>query len=221
MLIQCQALSKFYNKGKENEVRALNAVTLTISKGDLCAVIGPSGSGKTTLLRMLGCLDVPTSGTCQISGVDTQKTNDRILSQMRNEQIGFVLQEFGLIEDRNVYENIRVPLLLSRHRPKRAKESIDAVLQRLNIFELRNKMASQLSGGQKQRVAIARALINDPSIILADEPTGALDSTTAKDVMSVFKELNGQGKTIIVVTHNLMIADQCNRVLTLTDGRLS
>lgn len=221
MFIQCQALSKFYNKGKENEVRALNAVTLTICKGDLCAVIGPSGSGKTTLLRMLGCLDVPTSGTCQISGVDTQKASDRILSQMRNEQIGFVLQEFGLIEDRNVYENIRVPLLLSRHRPKMAKERIDAVLQRLNIFELRNKMASQLSGGQKQRVAIARALINDPSIILADEPTGALDSATAKDVMSVFKELNGQGKTIIVVTHNLMIADQCNRVLTLTDGRLS
>lgn len=221
MLIQCQALSKYYNKGKENEVRALNAVTLTISKGDLCAVIGPSGSGKTTLLRMLGCLDVPTSGICQILGVDTQKANDRILSRMRNEQIGFVLQEFGLIEDRNVYENIRVPLLLSRHRRKREKESIDAVLQKLNIFELRNKMVSQLSGGQKQRVAIARALVNDPSIILADEPTGALDSAAAENVMSVFKELNSYGKTIIVVTHNPMIANQCDRVLTLTDGRLS
>jgi len=140
---------------------------------------------------------------------------------MRNEQIGFVLQEFGLIEDRNVYENIRVPLLLSRRRRKREKASIEAVLRKLNIFELRNKMVSQLSGGQKQRVAIARALVNDPSIILADEPTGALDSATAKNVMSVFKELNSHGKTIIVVTHNPMIADQCDRVLTLTDGRLS
>lgn len=221
MLIQCQSLSKYYNKGKENEVRALNGVTLTINQGDLCAVVGPSGSGKTTLLRMLGCLDVPTNGTCQILGVDTQKANDRILSQMRNEQIGFVLQDFGLIEDRNVYENIRVPLLLSKRRHKREKERIDAVLQKLNISELRNKMVSQLSGGQKQRVAIARALVNDPSIILADEPTGALDSTTAQNVMSVFKELNSYGKTIIVVTHNPLIADQCNRVLTLTDGRLS
>lgn len=221
MLIQCQALSKYYNKGKENEVRALDAVTLTISEGELCAVIGPSGSGKTTLLRMFGCLDVPTNGTCQILGVDTQKANDRILSRMRNEQIGFVLQEFGLIEDRNVYENIRVPLLLSRRRRKREKANIEAVLRKLNIFELRNKMVSQLSGGQKQRVAIARALVNDPSIILADEPTGALDSATAKNVMSVFKELNSHGKTIIVVTHNPMIADQCDRVLTLTDGRLS
>lgn len=221
MLIQCQSLSKYYNKGKENEVRALNGVTLTINQGDLCAVVGPSGSGKTTLLRMLGCLDVPTNGTCQILGVDTQKANDRILSQMRNEQIGFVLQDFGLIEDRNVYENIRVPLLLSKRRHKKEKERIDAVLQKLNMSELRNKMVSQLSGGQKQRVAIARALVNDPSIILADEPTGALDSTTAQNVMSVFKELNSYGKTIIVVTHNPLIADQCNRVLTLTDGRLS
>lgn len=221
MLIQCQSLSKYYNKGKENEVRALNGITLTINQGDLCAVVGPSGSGKTTLLRMLGCLDVPTNGTCQILGVDTQKANDRILSQMRNEQIGFVLQDFGLIEDKNVYENIRVPLLLSKRRHKREKERIDAVLQKLNISELRNKMVSQLSGGQKQRVAIARALVNDPSIILADEPTGALDSTTAQNVMSVFKELNSYGKTIIVVTHNPLIADQCNRVLTLTDGRLS
>lgn len=221
MLIQCQALSKYYNKGKENEVRALNAVTLAINEGELCAVIGPSGSGKTTLLRILGCLDVPTSGTCQILGVDTQKANDRILSRMRNEQIGFVLQEFGLIEDRNVYENIRVPLLLSRNRRKGEKERIKDILQKLDISELQNKMVSQLSGGQKQRVAIARALANDPAIILADEPTGALDSTTAKNVMSVFKELNDQGKTIIVVTHNPMIADQCNRVLTLTDGKLS
>ena len=221
MLIQCQALSKYYNKGKENEVRALNAVTLAINEGELCAVIGPSGSGKTTLLRILGCLDVPTSGTCQILGVDTKKANDRILSRMRNEQIGFVLQEFGLIEDRNVYENIRVPLLLSRNRRKGEKERIKDILQKLDISELQNKMVSQLSGGQKQRVAIARALANDPAIILADEPTGALDSTTAKNVMSVFKELNDQGKTIIVVTHNPMIADQCNRVLTLTDGKLS
>lgn len=221
MLIQCQSLSKYYNKGKENEVRALNGVTLTINQGDLCAVVGPSGSGKTTLLRMLGCLDVPTNGTCQILGVDTQRANDRILSQMRNEQIGFVLQDFGLIEDRNVYENIRVPLLLSKRRHKREKERIDAILQKLNISELRNKLVSQLSGGQKQRVAIARALVNDPSIILADEPTGALDSTTAQNVMSVFKELNSYGKTIIVVTHNPLIADQCNRVLTLTDGQLS
>lgn len=128
MLIQCQGLRKYYNKGKENEVRALNGVTLAINQGELCAIVGPSGSGKTTLLRMLGCLDVPTSGTCQILGVDTQKANDRILSQMRNEQIGFVLQDFGLIEDRNVYENIRVPLLLSKHGRKREKERIDAVL---------------------------------------------------------------------------------------------
>ncbi|MEG2136697.1 MAG: ABC transporter ATP-binding protein [Clostridia bacterium] len=220
MLIQCRNLSKVYNAGRENEVRALTDVTCTIDKGDMCAIIGPSGSGKTTLLRMLGCLDVPTSGTCHVSRIDTKAAGDRVLSQLRNEQIGFVLQEFGLIEDRSVFENIRVPLLLARHRSHKTKERVANMLDRLDIAGLQNKMTSQLSGGQKQRVAIARALINDPGIILADEPTGALDSATARDVMSVFCELNRQGKTIIIVTHNLTIADQCNKVLTLTDGKL-
>jgi putative ABC transport system ATP-binding protein len=221
MQIICHNLSKVYNQGKNNEVKALRDIDLEIVRGEMCAVIGPSGSGKTTLLRMIGCLDTPTNGKCSVSGVDTHKSSDKILSQLRNEQLGFVLQEFGLIDASTVYENIRVPLLFSRKHNKNTKEKIDSLLKKFNIYELRSKPVSKLSGGQKQRVAIARALVNDPSIILADEPTGALDSATAQDVMTELKELNHKGKTIIIVTHNASVAEQCGRVLNLVDGRLT
>jgi putative ABC transport system ATP-binding protein len=267
VIIRCDNLSKIYNQGKQNEVHALSNVSMTIDAGEMCAIVGPSGSGKTTLLRMIGCLDTPTDGRCTIADaegtrkrsldsrslallepcarVDTSDSDDRVLSRLRNEKIGFVLQDFGLIEDRSVIENIKVPYLLSRRgfqsysivsknaegtlarsldsrslAPLEPRARIESIMSKLGIDQLKNKMASELSGGQKQRVAIARALVNDPEIILADEPTGALDSATSSDVINVFLELNRQGKTVVIVTHNARIAAQCGRILTLNDGEL-
>ncbi len=220
MLIQCTNLTKVYNEGLANETKALNNVTLSIQAGELCSIVGPSGSGKSTLLRIIGCLDIQTSGTYKISGSDTKALGDRKLSQIRNEQIGFVLQDFGLIEDRSVIENITLPLYFASKKKRKQRSNIDDLMSALGILELKKKAVSQLSGGQKQRVAIARALVNKPSLILADEPTGALDSTAAENVMSVFKSLNQNGTTIIIVTHNELVAKQCNRIITLSDGRI-
>lgn len=218
MLIKLNELCKTYNEGKTNEVKALRNLNLSFDSGDLCAIVGPSGSGKTTLLNMIGCLDAPSSGMCTVSGVNTSSARDRQLSQLRNAQIGFVLQEFGLIEDRTVVDNVCTPLFFSKQKYFNFSRRADETLKQLGIYSLRNKPASQLSGGQKQRVAIARALVCDPDIILADEPTGALDTNTALDMMEVFHELNKCGKTIIIATHNHMIADRCKNIYSLIDG---
>lgn len=218
MLIEMVGVSKAYNPGKQNEVNALRDVSLSVEKGALVAIIGPSGSGKTTLLKIIGCLDKPTTGKCIVDGIDVGTASDRQLAHMRNAKIGFVLQEFGLIEDRTILENIYVPLLFSRRSIKSQQAKATAILEHLGIAGIKKKPVSQLSGGQKQRVAIARALIADPDIILADEPTGALDTGTSGDVMSLFEELNTVGKTIIIVTHNPEIAKRCHKIYTLVDG---
>lgn len=218
MLIEMVGVSKAYNPGKQNEVNALRDVSISVEKGALVAIIGPSGSGKSTLLKIIGCLDKPTTGKCIVDGIDVGTASDRQLAHMRNAKIGFVLQEFGLIEDRTILENIYVPLLFSRRSIKSQQAKATAILEHLGIAGIKKKPVSQLSGGQKQRVAIARALISDPDIILADEPTGALDTGTSGDVMSLFEELNTVGKTIIIVTHNPEIAERCHKIYTLVDG---
>ncbi len=218
MLIEMVGVSKAYNPEKQNEVNALRDVSLSVEKGTLVAIIGPSGSGKSTLLKIIGCLDKATTGKCIVDGIDVGMASDRQLAHMRNAKIGFVLQEFGLIEDRTILENIYVPLLFSRRSIKSQQTKATAILKHLGIAGIKKKPVSQLSGGQKQRVAIARALISDPDIILADEPTGALDTGTSGDVMSLFEELNTLGKTIIIVTHNPEIAERCHKIYTLVDG---
>lgn len=216
-MIKIENITKTYNKGEESEVQALNGVNLTIEQGDLCSIVGVSGSGKSTLLYILGCLDKQTSGSYLLEGEDISKKTDVELSKLRNKKIGFVLQEFGLIEEESVYENIYVPLLFAKKTSKEQKQ-ITELLKKMQIEELRNKKVKRLSGGQRQRVAIARALVNNPNIILADEPTGALDSKTSETIMNIFIELNKQGKTIIIVTHNQEIARRTKKCFTMKDG---
>ena len=215
-LIEVTDLKKYYNANTELEVQALKGINLNIEKGDFCAIIGVSGSGKSTLLYILGCIDKATSGTYKLDNEDIYKLSDKKLANIRNQKIGFVLQEFGLIEDETVTENILVPTLFKKKSQKNLR--LNDILKRLEIYELRNKKVNMLSGGQRQRVAIARALINDPEIILADEPTGSLDSNTSKNIMDIFENLNKEGKTIILVTHNLELAKKAKKCFTIKDG---
>ncbi|MCH5208909.1 MAG: ABC transporter ATP-binding protein [Oscillospiraceae bacterium] len=213
-------IGKIYNKGKNNACEALKNIDLEIESGELIAVIGQSGSGKSTLLHILGCIDTPTSGELSAFGKQVNFKSTKALADYRNKKIGFVLQDFGLILGETALENVRVPLLFSDIRFSKTRQMALDALNMLGVANLANKRASQLSGGQKQRVAIARALVNDPDIILADEPTGALDSKTAADIIGVFKQINSEGKTVVIVTHDLGIAQQCNRVIKISDGEI-
>ena len=213
-------IGKIYNKGKNNACEALRKVDLEIERGELIAVIGQSGSGKSTLLHIIGGIDTPTSGELVAFGKEVNFKNSKKLAEYRNKKVGFVLQDFGLILGETALENVRVPLLFSDIRYSKTKQMALDALNMLGIANLANKRANQLSGGQKQRVAIARALVNDPDMILADEPTGALDSRTAADVIGVFKQINSEGKTVVIVTHDLGIAQQCDRVIKISDGEI-
>lgn len=213
-------IGKIYNKGKSNACEALKNVDLEIESGELIAVIGQSGSGKSTLLHILGCIDTPTSGELSSFGKQVNFKSAKALANYRNKKIGFVLQDFGLILGETALENVRVPLLFSDIRFSKTRQMALDALNTLGIANLASKRANQLSGGQKQRVAIARALVNDPDMILADEPTGALDSKTAADIIDVFKQINSKGKTVVIVTHDLGIAQQCNRVIKISDGEI-
>ena len=219
MVIELKNVEKIYNKDKPNAVHALKGIDLEIRQGDFCAIMGASGSGKSTLLNIIGCLDKPTSGTSRVVGVDTTEASDRSLSQLRNERIGFVLQDFGLIEDRTVYDNVCTPLYFSKVRHSSWSGLAKEALEKVGIGELIKRPVSQLSGGQKQRVAIARALICDPELILADEPTGALDTDNSSMIMDIFSELNRAGKTLLVVTHDPVVGARCRKTYTLSDGR--
>lgn len=210
-------LKKYYNEGTDTEVKVLNNINLSINEGDLCSIVGASGSGKTTLLYILGCLDKQTAGEYFLGGNDVSKLSEKELATLRNSQFGFILQDFGLIEEDTVYDNIYVPLLFSKKR-KNIENKIDTLLEKLEILELKNKKVKKLSGGQRQRVAIARALINNPEIILADEPTGSLDSKNSKIIVNLLLDLNKQGKTVIIVTHNLEIAEKTNKRFSIKDG---
>lgn len=218
-LIKLEKVSKIYGQG-EKEVKALREGNLTINKGELIAIMGVSGSGKTTLLNVLGCLDNLTEGKYYLERNDIGVLEDKELSALRNKMFGFVVQDFALINEYSVYQNMRIPLDYSdvSMKGKEKKEKVRVIADSLGIEDKLNRKPTELSGGQKQRVAIGRAIINSPEVILADEPTGALDSMTGNEIFSILKELNDGGKTIIIVTHDLNLAKKCQRIINIEDG---
>ena len=212
-ILELKNITKIYGKG-DSETKALAGVDLTIEKGDFCAIMGPSGSGKSTLLNILGCMDTPTSGEYILKGQDVSKMKNKQLSKLRNQVISFVFQYFALMDEYTVFDNIMLPLNCQKYPYK------DYYMKRLGIEKYAKKKPTQLSGGQQQRVAIARALVSNADIILADEPTGALDSTTGEELMELLQEINDSGKTLILVTHNEKVAEKCNYVIYIEDGKI-
>ncbi len=204
----------------DQEVRALDGVSFSIDAGEMIAIVGSSGSGKSTLMNILGCLDRPTSGKYEMNGQDVSRLSQNALARIRNRNIGFVFQSFNLLPRMSALENVEVPLLYSGARHGKARERALAALTRVGLGERCHHEPNQLSGGQRQRVAIARALVTEPTIILADEPTGNLDSKTSVEIMALFQELNIQGVTLIIVTHEHEIADHCRREIVVRDGRI-
>lgn len=215
---------KTYNKGKSNAYEALHGISMEIKDGEMTAIIGTSGAGKSTLLHILACIDGYDSGEYTIDGAELGKISDRQMAQVRNEKIGMVMQDFALVEGFTALDNVMIPLDFAhrKHRGKRKerRERAQKMLELVGMEEYADKQINNLSGGQKQRVAIARAIVNNPSIILADEPTGALDSATTMEIMKVFRDLNEQGRTIIIVTHDPTVAEECGRVIRMEDGRI-
>lgn len=222
-MIVLKNISKTYNEGSSDEVHALKNINLTVEGGEMLAVMGVSGSGKSTLLHIVGCLDKASSGEYELDGENIARAYSDKLNRIRNEKIGFVLQDYGLIEDKSVLENVMFPLAFSKYVSyKQMKTMGRSVLESLGIISLEKKRVSKLSGGQKQRTAIARAIVNNPSVILADEPTAALDRNTANEIMNIFTKLSKKEKrTIIIVTHDKRIADMCDRTLYISDGVLT
>lgn len=215
--IEVHDLVKTYFMG-DQEVRALDGVSFNIMPGEMTAIIGSSGSGKTTLMNIIGCLDRPTSGRYVLDGEEVSKLSSTQLARIRNRKIGFVFQSFNLLSRMSALENVEVPLLYSG--VHNAKDRAMAALTRVGLGDRSHHEPNQLSGGQRQRVAIARALVTNPTIILADEPTGNLDSKTSEEIMALFKELNQQGVTLIIVTHEHDIAAHCNRSIQVRDGKI-
>ncbi|MBR1764387.1 MAG: ABC transporter ATP-binding protein [Ruminococcus sp.] len=219
-MIKLEKIVKIYNPKKQNEYEALHGVSAEIEDGELVAVIGRSGAGKSTLLHILACIDSYQEGEYTIDGTLVKDLSERQYAKIRNEKIGMVMQDFALVEDFTVLENVMIPLNFSKKRIKNKKEKALAALRSVGIEELAKKPCNKLSGGQKQRVAIARAIVNEPSMILADEPTGALDTKTSAEIMELFKSLNEAGRTVVIVTHDPKIAEQCGRVIELSDGEI-
>ena len=218
-VIELKSVSKVYKSKGVDDVVALDDLTLDIRRGEFAAVCGVSGSGKSTLLHIMGCLDKPTSGKVIVSGTDVSGLNDSELAKIRSERIGIVLQEFALIPYRTAYDNVMVPLYFSRNR-KNIRKRIMESLEKTGVADLAKREIRKMSGGQKQRVAIARALVNYPDIILADEPTGQLDSKTKKEIADLFKAINSEGVTIVVVTHDDELAKAADRIVRISDGRI-
>ena len=217
--IELKSVTKVYRAKGVEDVVALDDLTLEVRKGEFVAVCGVSGSGKSTLLHIIGCLDQPTSGTVLISGTDVSGLSDSALAKIRNDKIGIVLQDFALIPYRTAYDNVMVPLYFSKNK-KNAHKRIMESLEKTGVAALAKREIRKMSGGQKQRVAIARALVNNPDIILADEPTGQLDSKTKKEIADLFKTINAEGRTIVVVTHDDELAKTADRVVRIVDGRI-
>ena len=218
-LIKVRDLCKVYNPG-ENEVRALDHVDLSIDKGELVGIIGHSGSGKSTLMNMLGCLDVPTSGNYYLNGKDVSNMTDDELSDVRNVEIGFIFQGFNLIPNLTAKENVELPLIYRGVSKKEREELAVELLKAVGLEHRMDHKPSEMSGGQQQRVAIARAIAARPPVILADEPTGNLDSRSTQEIMEVLKELHRSGRTVILITHDDEIAAQVNRVIRIKDGKV-
>ena len=220
-LIEMKEIIKAYNIGLESEIEILHGIDLKIYEGEFVAIVGESGSGKSTLMNIIGVLDKQTEGEYYLDGIDIKNANEEEMNVIRNKKIGFVFQNFNLIGRTSALKNVELPMLYAgvpaEQRTKRAKE----LLSKVGMESRMNHMPNELSGGQKQRVAIARSLVNNPAIILADEPTGALDSETSTMVMNIFNDLNkNQGKTIILITHSKEIAEQCPRIVTIKDGKI-
>lgn len=218
-MIELKDVCKTYKYGKE-ETKALDNINLTIKDGEFVAVIGNSGSGKSTLLNVIGCMDLMDSGSYILNGQEISGIKINKLYKVRKESISFVFQNFALLNHYTVFENVEVPLLAKKVRKSERKRIVKEKLELMGIYDLKSKLPTKISGGQQQRCAIARALASDNKIILADEPTGALDSKTGEEIMNVLKELNGMGKTVIIVTHNMDIAKQTDRILEMEDGRI-
>ena len=218
-LISIKDMCKVYNPG-ENEVWALNHVSLEIGRGELVAIIGQSGSGKSTLMNMLGCLDVPTSGTYALNGVNVATLTDNQLSDIRNKEIGFIFQGFNLIPGLNAIENVEVPLFYRGVSKREQRALAVAALTQVGLSHRLDHRPSQMSGGQQQRVAIARAIAAAPPVILADEPTGNLDTGATKEILQILKDLNAGGRTVILITHDNEIAAQAKRVIRISDGKV-
>ena len=218
-MIRAEQITKVYKKGTQ-EVRALDDVTLQIESGEFVAIMGPSGSGKSTLMHILGCLDKPTEGNYFLDGTEVSTLDDRELSRIRCERVGFVFQSFNLLPQEDVLHNVEIPMIYRgvrrRDRLSRARDIVRSV----GLEDRINHVPSELSGGETQRVAIGRALVNDPAIILADEPTGNLDTKTGEDIMKLFREINERGKTVIVVTHEPEIATHSDRIIRMRDGSI-
>jgi putative ABC transport system ATP-binding protein len=216
-MIELNNISKIYHMGKV-EVPALKGVTLSIAQGEMVALIGPSGSGKSTLMNILGFLDKPTDGSYILEGIDVSQLNDNKLAEMRNKKVGFVFQTYNLLPRASAVSNVELPLIYggSAQKHKRAMEA----LGRVGLSERASHKPTELSGGEQQRVAIARALVNDPSLILADEPTGNLDSNVTAEIISIFRRLNQEGITVVLVTHEADVAAQAKRIVRLLDGQI-
>jgi putative ABC transport system ATP-binding protein len=218
-LIQLREITKVYQMG-DMEVRALDGVSLTIQRGEYLAIMGPSGSGKSTMMNVIGCLDTPTSGEYELNGKTVSRMADDELAQIRNEEIGFVFQTFNLLARTTSLQNVELPLIYGGVPPHERHAMALKALDNVGLAPRADHMPNQLSGGQRQRVAIARALVNNPSLLLADEPTGALDTHTSIEIMALFEELYQKGNTIILVTHEEDIARHAHRIVKLLDGRI-
>ncbi|MFI5180841.1 MAG: ABC transporter ATP-binding protein [Thermoanaerobaculia bacterium] len=221
-VIHIENLTRIYTMG-ETEVRALDGVDISVEPGEFVAIMGPSGSGKSTFMNIVGCLDRPTSGRYVLEGVDVSGLDRDARAEIRNDKIGFVFQNFNLLSRTNALENVELPLLYSRKTKMtdaEAGERARSALKRVGLEDRWDHTSAQLSGGQQQRVAIARSLVNDPAILLADEPTGNLDSKTSVEVMAIFQELNEEGKTIVLITHEQDISEHAKRIVMFRDGKI-
>lgn len=219
-LIELKDIYKIYQMGSE-EVRANDGISLTINWGEFVAIVGKSGSGKSTLMNIIGALDVPTSGSYRLGGEDVAQMSDDQLADIRNRMIGFIFQQYNLLPKSNLLENVELPLLYAKVPKEERKERAMRQLERVGLAEKWRNLPKQLSGGQQQRVSIARALAGDPSLILADEPTGALDSRTSREVLNFLKELHSEGNTIVMITHDNSIAVEAKRVVRIMDGKIN
>ena len=219
-LIELRDVYKIYSEGLESEVRALDGVSLSIDRGEFAAVVGQSGSGKSTMMNVLGCLDIPTRGTYLLNGTDVRDLTDKELSRIRNKEIGFIFQQYNLIQDLTVLENVELPLIYQGVPADDRRELALEALERVGLSGRTKHRPSQMSGGQQQRVAIARAIATRPAIVMADEPTGALDSRTGLEVLAFLQKLNREGTTIILITHDNGIAATARRCVRLADGKI-
>ena len=219
-LMELRSVTRVFFPGKENEVRALRHVDLDVERGDMIAVTGPSGSGKSTLLHILAMLDLPTRGKYRYDGQDTAQLSEAERAKLRGEKIGIVLQDYGMIRELTAADNVEIPLLIAGRKSSEIKEAVKKALEKVGLSDKLHVKAALLSGGEQQRVAIARAVASGAEVILADEPTGALDTATTKEIMDLLQKLNEEGKTVIVVTHNAYVADRCRRRIRIRDGYL-